>query len=198
MTTTGPNPDVDWYFAKPTRWQDAFRELRSIALGCGLTEELKWGHPCYTSEGKNIVLVHGFKEYCALLFPKGALLADDAGILVQQTPNVQSARQVRFGSASEVVERSPVLAAYIREAVEVERSGRTVERRQTSDLDVPEELARALEETPGLAEAFAALTPGRQRGYLLHVASAKRSETRAARVEKCVDRILAGKGLEDR
>lgn len=198
MAPTSRNPDVDWYFDKPSRWQEAFAGLRAIALGCGLGEELKWGHPCYTDAGKNVVLIHGFKDYCALLFLKGALLDDPEGILVQQTANVQSARQVRFTSAGEVADRADFLAAYLRQAIEVERSGRQVDRRATGDLDVPEELSRALDDVPGLREAFAALTPGRQRAYLLHFSSAKRSETRAARIEKCVERILAGKGLDDR
>ncbi|MEZ5102815.1 MAG: YdeI/OmpD-associated family protein [Thermoleophilia bacterium] len=192
------NPDVDWYFAKPGPWQEAFARLRALVLGCGLAEELKWGHPCYVDGGKNVVLIHGFKGYCALLFFKGALLADEHGVLVQQTANVQAARQLRFTSAEEVSSLAAVVQEYVREAVEVERSGRQVERRRPSELDVPEELERAFEATPGLREAFAALTPGRQRAYLLHLGSAKRSETRAARVERCVDRILAGKGLDDR
>lgn len=192
------NPDVDWYFAKDGPWQEAFAKLRAIVLDCGLAEELKWGHPCYTAGRKNIVLMHGFNGYSALLFPKGALLEDAHGILVQQTENVQAARQVRFTSVGEITRLEPVLKAYIREAVEVEKSGLKVERKPLSELSVPEELVRKMEEIPELGEAFDALTPGRQRGYLLHFSSAKQSRTRTSRIERCVERILLGKGLDDR
>jgi uncharacterized protein YdeI (YjbR/CyaY-like superfamily) len=192
------NPKVDWYFEKATPWQDAFAKLREVVLDCGLAEELKWGHPCYTAGTKNVVLMHGFKDYCALLFFKGALLEDPRGILVRQTKNVQAARQIRFSEAREVEKLERTLKAYIREAVEVERSGRRVELKTTSEFDMPDELARKLAEMPDLKRAFEALTPGRQRGYLLHFSSAKQSRTRESRIEKCVDRILAGKGLEDR
>jgi uncharacterized protein YdeI (YjbR/CyaY-like superfamily) len=191
------NPKVDWFFEKDTPWQAAFSKLRSIALDCGLDEELKWGHPCYTVNGKNVVLIHGFKDYCALLFHKGVLLKDDAGILVQQTENVQGARQVRFTGLKEIKKLEPALKAYIHEAIEVERSGKKVPMKKTTEFEMPEEFARALKQMPELKKAFHALTPGRQRGYLLHFSSAKQAKTRMARVEKNVDRILAGKGLED-
>jgi uncharacterized protein YdeI (YjbR/CyaY-like superfamily) len=191
------NPKVDWFFEKDTPWQAAFSKLRSIALDCGLDEELKWGHPCYTVNGKNVVLIHGFKDYCALLFHKGVLLKDDAGILVQQTENVQGARQVRFTGLKEIKKLEPVLKAYIHEAIEVERSGKKVPMKKTTEFEMPEEFARALKQMPELKKAFHALTPGRQRGYLLYFSSAKQAKTRMVRVEKNVDRILAGKGLED-
>lgn len=191
------NPKVNWFFDKDTPWKESYEQLRSIALACGLTEELKWGCPCYTVNGKNVVLMHGFKEYCALLFPKGALLKDKQGILIQQTENVQSARQVRFKGVHEVVRLERALKAYIREAVEVEQAGLKVALKKPSEFKMPEEFALKLKSLPALKKAFHALTPGRQRGYLLHFASAKQSQTRVARIEKNVDRILAGKGLDD-
>ena len=191
------NPKVDWYFNKPSQWQEAFNLLRTIALETGLGEELKWGHPCYTLHGKNVVLMHGFKDYCALLFHKGALLKDDANILIQQTENVQSARQIRFTSIKEIKKLAPVLKAYIHNAIEVEKAGTKVPLKKTKEFEMPEEFANALKEMPELKNAFYALTPGRQRGYLLHFSSAKRSKTREARIEKNVDRILAAKGLDD-
>jgi len=191
------NPKVDWYFNKPSQWQEAFNLLRTIALETGLGEELKWGHPCYTLHGKNVVLMHGFKDYCALLFHKGALLKDDANILIQQTENVQSARQIRFTSIKEIKKLAPVLKAYIHNAIEVEKAGTKVPLKKTKEFEMPEEFANALKEMPELKNAFYALTPGRQRGYLLHFSSAKQSKTREARIEKNVDRILAAKGLDD-
>ena len=191
------NPKVDWYFDKDSQWQAEFKALRSIAMETGLVEELKWGHPCYTIQGKNVVLMHGFKDYCALLFHKGALLTDEEGILVQQTENVQSARQIRFTSLKELKKLAPVLKAYIHEAVAVEKAGLEVKKKATKEFDMPEEFTQALKKMPELKKAFYALTPGRQRGYLLHFSSAKQEKTRAARVEKNMDRILAGKGLED-
>lgn len=191
------NPKVNWFFDKDTPWRESYERLRLIVLACGLTEELKWGCPCYTIHRKNVVLIHGFKDYCALLFHKGALLKDKERILVRQTENVQSARQIRFRSLHEIVELEGVLQTYIREAVEVEKAGRKVARKETSDFDVPEEFALRLKALPALRKAFRALTPGRQRGYLLHFSSAKRSETRTARIAQNIDRILAGKGLED-
>ena len=191
------NPKVDWYFDKDSQWQAEFKALRSIAMETGLVEELKWGHPCYTIQGKNVVLMHGFKDYCALLFHKGALLTDEEGILVQQTENVQSARQIRFTSLKELKKLAPVLKAYIHEAVAVEKAGLEVKKKATKEYDMPEEFTQALKKMPELKKAFYALTPGRQRGYLLHFSSAKQEKTRAARVEKNMDRILAGKGLED-
>ncbi|MEO5584286.1 MAG: DUF1801 domain-containing protein [Flavobacteriales bacterium] len=191
------NPKVDWYFEKDTQWQAEFNALRKIALETGLDEELKWGHPCYTLKGKNVVLMHGFKDYCALLFHKGALLKDDSGILVQQTENVQGARQIRFTGLKEIKKLAPVLKAYIHEAVSVEKAGLEVPMKATKEFVMPKEFAQALKEMPDLKKAFQALTPGRQRGYLLYFSSAKQEKTRMAQVEKNVDRILAGKGLED-
>ncbi len=192
-----PNPKVDWFFEKDTPWQEAYAKLRTIALDSGLTEQLKWGHPCYTLKGKNVFLMHGFNEYCALLFHKGALLKDDHKILVQQTENVQSARQIRFTSAKEITKLAPVLRSYIQQAIAVEQAGTKVPLKQTADFDMPEEFAAKLKAVPALKKAFHALTPGRQRGYLLHFASAKQVTTREARIEKNVERILAGKGLDD-
>ena len=192
-----PNPDVDWYFSKATRWAKEFEALRAIALASGMTEELKWGHPCYTLDGKNVVLMHGFKEYCALLFHKGALLEDDAGVLVQQTANVQSARQVRFTSVAEITKAKATLAKYLARAMELEKSGARVQPKKTAQFDVPEELTAAFKAKPALEKAFRALTPGRQRAYLLHIGSAKQSATRVARIAKHEKRILAGKGLDD-
>lgn len=191
------NPKVDWFFEKSSPWQGEYRLLRTIALGSGLTEELKWGHPCYTLKGKNVFLMHGFKEYCALLFHKGALLKDPKGILIQQTANVQSARQVRFTGMAEIKKLAPVIKAYIDEAIDLERSGRNVELKPTTAFDMPEEFAVRLKREPALKRAFDSLTPGRQRGYLLHFSGAKQSKTREARIEKNVARILKGKGLDD-
>lgn len=191
------NPKVDWFFEKSSPWQAEYRLLRTIALGSGLTEELKWGHPCYTLKGKNVFLMHGFKDYCALLFHKGALLKDPKGILIQQTANVQSARQVRFTSMAEIKKLAPVIKAYIDEAIDLERSGRKVDFKPTTAFDMPEEFAARLKREPALKRAFESLTPGRQRGYLLHFSSAKQSKTREARIEKNVERILKGKGLDD-
>ena len=171
--------------------------LRMIVLGCGLTEELKWGCPCYIFEESNIVLIHGFKEYCALLFMKGALLKDAKGILIQQTENVQSARQIRFTNVDEIVQMESTLKAYIKEAIKVEKAGLKVPLKKTSEFTMPEEFKNVLDATPRLKKAFYALTPGRQRGYLLYFSSAKQSKTREARVEKFAQKILDGKGLED-
>lgn len=191
------NPKVNFFFDKDTPWRDSYEALRKIVLSCGLVEELKWGCPCYTENGLNVVLIHGFKEYCALLFHQGALLEDDAGILIQQTANVQAARQVRFAGVHDVVRLERVLKKYIRRAVEAERAGLKVALKKTTEYEMPEEFAARLKKSAGLKKAFAALTPGRQRGYLLHFAGAKRSETRVARIEKNLERILAGKGLDD-
>ncbi|MFL7837301.1 MAG: YdeI/OmpD-associated family protein [Candidatus Promineifilaceae bacterium] len=191
------NPEVDFFFDKAKQWQEEYRALRRIVLDCDLTEELKWGVPCYTFEGKNIVLMHGFKKYCALLFVKGALLKDPLGILVQQTKNVQAARQIRFTDIDEIVEMEPVLKAIINEAVEVEKAGLEVEFKETAEFDMPEEFQVKLDENPQLKAAFEALTPGRQRAYLLYFSSAKQSKTRTARVERYTPQILEGKGLND-
>ncbi|WP_343704258.1 YdeI/OmpD-associated family protein [Chitinophaga sp.] len=191
------NPKVDFFFNKAKQWKEELELMRQIALDCQLTEELKWGCPCYTYGKSNIVLIHAFKEYCAYLFFKGALLKDPKGILIQQTENVQSARQVRFTSVSQIKKLAPALRKYIFEAVEVEESGVKVEMKKTADFPVPEEFQSKLDKMPALKKAFEALTPGRQRGYLFHFNSAKQSKTREARVEKYVEQILAGKGLED-
>lgn len=197
MTEKTLNSKADAYVGKPGKWQHAFKELRAIALDCDLTEEFKWGHPCYTLNGQNVVLMHGFKEYCALLFFKGALMQDPKGILVQQTKNVQAGRQIRFTSAEEIAKMASTLKSYIRDAIKVEKSGAQVEFKETAEFDMPEEFLSKLEESPALQEAFAGLTPGRQRGYLLHFSSAKQAKTRESRVEKCIPHILKGKGLDD-
>ena len=191
------NPKVDWFFVKAGTWQKEFQKLRSIVLECGLTEELKWGKPCYSFDGRNVVLIHGFKEYCALLFMKGALLKDPKGILVQQTENVQAARQIRFTNAEEIVRLQRVLKAYVKEAVEVEKAGLEVSLKKTSDFKMAEEFQKRLDGSARLKKAFEALTPGRQRGYLLYFSGAKQAKTREARVEKCLPQILEGKGLDD-
>ena len=191
------NPKVDFFFTKAEKWQDEFEKLRTIVLDCGLTEELKWGQPCYMFEKKNIVLIHGFKEYCALLFFKGALLKDTNSILIQQTENVQAARQIRFTNVREIVELEPILKAYIHEAIEVEVVGLKVNYKKTSDFIIPEEFINKLEEVPGLQDAFDALTPGRQRAYIFYFSQPKQSKTRESRVEKYMQQILDGKGLND-
>ena len=191
------NPKVDAYLRKAKKWQEEFEKLRMIILDCGLTEELKWGVPCYTFEKKNIVLIHGFKEYCALLFFKGALLNDVKSILIQQTENVQAARQIRFTNVREIVKLKPILKAYIYEAIEVEKAGLKVNLKKTTEFIVPEEFQNRLAEMPGLKTAFAALTQGRQRAYLLYFSAPKQSKTRESRVEKCMQQILNGKGLND-
>jgi uncharacterized protein YdeI (YjbR/CyaY-like superfamily) len=191
------NPKVDKYLSKAKKWQEEFKKLRMISLGCGLTEELKWGKPCYTFQKSNIVLIHGFKEYCALLFFKGALLKDAKGILIQQTENVQAARQIRFTNVREIVEMETILKAYIKEAIEVEKAGLKVNFKKISEFKIPEEFQNKLDEIPALKTAFDALTPGRQRGYILYFSAPKQSKTRESRVEKCVQQILNGKGLND-
>ena len=191
------NPKVDWYFVKEEKWQEEIGLLRRIVLDCGLTEELKWGCPSYTFQKNNIVLIHVFKEYCALLFFKGALLHDSSGILIQQTENVQAARQIRFTSVQEITEREAAVKAHIFEAIEVEKAGLEVVLKKTTEFKMPEEFRVKLDEMPALKTAFEALTPGRQRGYLLYFSQAKQAKTREARVEKCMPQILVGKGLED-
>lgn len=191
------NPKVDFFFDKPSKWQHEHRKLRSIALDCGITEELKWGVPCYTYNKSNVVLIHGFKDYCALLFHKGALLKDTDDILIQQTENVQAARQLRFTNLDEILELETVIKAYIYEAIEVEKAGLKVELKKTKEFDMPEEFRTVLEEDPELKDAFEALTPGRQRAYLLHFSGAKQSKTRVSRIEKCIPQIFNGKGLND-
>ena len=191
------NPNVDWFFDKATSWQKEYEELRTICLDCGLTEELKWGCPCYTFENRNIVLIHGFKEYCALLFFKGALLKDTDGLLIQQTENVQSARQIRFTKVGEIVKLKKVLKAYIYQAIEVEKAGLKVSLKKTSEFKVPDEFQEKLKEMPALKKAFNALTPGRQRAYLFYFSQPKQSKTRESRIEKSIQQILDGRGLND-
>src|ERR1035437_8166965 len=197
MTTNSMNPKVDWFFTKDTKWQEEFEKLRMIALDCGLTEELKWGCPCYTLKESNIVLIHGFKEYCALLFFKGALLKDAKHILIQQTENVQAGRQIRFTSVKEIIEKEKILKAYIFEAIEVEKAGLKVKLKKTADYKIPEEFQNKLNKIPALKTAFKALTPGRQRQYIFYFSQAKQSKTREQRVEKYMKQILSGKGLDD-
>jgi uncharacterized protein YdeI (YjbR/CyaY-like superfamily) len=191
------NPKVDAFLARAKQWQTEFTELRRIVLACGLGEELKWGVPCYTLGKSNIVLMHGFKDYCALLFFKGALLPDPAGLLIQQTDNVQAARQIRFTALDQIVELEPAIKAYITTAIGVEQAGLKVEFKKTTEFAVPPEFQQRLEASPELKAAFQALTPGRQRAYLLYFATPKQTQTRQARIEKSVPQILAGKGLNE-
>jgi uncharacterized protein YdeI (YjbR/CyaY-like superfamily) len=191
------NPKVDFFFSKESKWQKEYAKLRMLILDCGLDEKLKWGCPCYTHQEKNIVLIHGFKEYCALLFFKGALLQDPEGILIQQTKNVQSARQIRFTNAREIVKLESVLKAYIYEAIEVEKAGLRVKKKATAEYEVPVEFQNKLNKNRALKKAFEALTPGRQRGYIFYFSQPKLPKTREARVEKYIKQILNGKGLED-
>ena len=191
------NPKVDFFFSKAKNWQEEFEKLRMIILDCGLTEELKWGVPCYTFQKRNIVLIHGFKEYCALLFVKGALLNDAKGILITQTKNTQAARQIRFTNVREIVKMKPILKAYIYEAIEVEKAGLKVNFKKTTEFIIPGEFQNKLDEIPALKTAFDALTPGRQRGYVLYFSAAKQSKTRKSRIEKYMRQILNGKGLND-
>ncbi len=191
------NPKVDFYFDKAEKWQTAIEKLRTIVLDCPLAEELKWGCPCYAFEGTNIVLIHVFREYCALLFFKGALLSDPDGMLIQQTKNVQAARQIRFTDLKEIVKSERAIKAYIYEAIEVERAGLKVKLKKAEEFPIPEEFKLRLDKKPALKKAFYALTPGRQRGYLLHFAAPKQSKTREARIDKCTPMIMQGKGLTD-
>jgi len=185
------------FFAKAQPWQQEFAQLRTLLGELGLEEGFKWGWPCYMHEGTNIVLMHGFKEYCALLLFKGALLDDADGLLVQQTENVQSARQIRFTSVAQIQAQSEAILRYVRAAIVAEQAGLTVQKKSTAEFGMPEEFASRLADEPKLQAAFDALTPGRQRGYLLHFGQAKQSATRAARVERCIHRILEGKGMDD-
>ncbi|MBS1664557.1 MAG: YdeI/OmpD-associated family protein [Bacteroidetes bacterium] len=191
------NPKVDFFFEKDTQWRKEYAKLRTLILSCGLTEELKWGCPCYTYNDSNIVLIHGFKEYCALLLFKGALLGDTHNILITQTENVQSARQIRFTSTKDITKLAATLKAYIYEAIEVEKAGLKVKLKKTAEFAMPEEFQKKLNKNAALKKAFYALTPGRQRGYLLHFSQAKQSATRESRIEKYTPQILAGKGLND-
>lgn len=191
------NPKIDAFLGRTKKWQPELKKLRTIILNCGLTEELKWGQPCYTLQGKNVVLIHGFKEYCALLFIKGTLLKDPKDILIQQTKNVQAGRQIRFTSLKEIVKLEPVLKAYLREAIKIEESGLKVHLKEHSEYIIPDEFQYRLSRDPALRNAFEELTPGRQRGYILYFSAPKQSKTREARIEKCTDKILDGLGLND-
>ena len=191
------NPKVDEFLSRAKKWQEELEKLRMIILDCGLTEEFKWKQPCYTYQNSNIVLIHGFKEYCALLFLKGVLLNDANGILIQQTENVQSGRQIRFTSLKEIVKMEPILKTYIYEAIEVEKAGLEVNFKTTTEFRIPEEFQKILDDNPDLKTAFESLTPGRQRAYILHFSSPKQSKTRVSRIEKYTQRIFDGKGLND-
>ncbi len=191
------NPKVDFFFDKNTKWQKEYEQLRIIILDCGLTEELKWGCPCYTFQKNNIVLIHGFKEYCALLFFKGALLHDAKSVLIQQTENVQAARQIRFTNVREITKMKTTLKAYVYEAIEVEKAGLKVNFKKTSEYNIPEEFQIKLNKHKALKTAFDVLTPGRQRAYIFYFSQPKQSKTRELRVEKCMQQILSGKGLND-
>ncbi len=191
------NSKVDFYFTKEGKWQDETTKLRTIIHDCGLNEELKWGVPCYTYQKHNIVLIHEFKEYCALLFFKGALLKDTHGLLVQQTENVQAARQIRFTNARDIARLKPIIKSYVHEAIEVEKAGLKVKLKKTAEYKVPEEFQIKLDKNPALKKAFKALTPGRQRAYILYFSQAKQTKTRESRVEKSMKQILKGKGLDD-
>lgn len=191
------NPKVDFYFNKVSKWQEEYNKLRAIVLECGLIEELKWGVPCYTFQKNNILLIHGFKEYCAILFHKGALLNDSEGILIQQTENVQSARQIRFTDISEIAEMQITLKTYIYEAIEIEKAGLKIEFKKPTEFKISEEFQLKLDEFPALKTAFENLTPGRQRRYLLHFSEPKQSKTRESRVENCMEQIMNGRGLND-
>lgn len=192
-----PNPKAEAFYNKAKHWKEEYVKLRSIALSCNLTEDYKWMHPCYTLDNKNIVLIHGFKEYCAFLFFKGVLMKDPEGILIQQTEDVQAGRQIRFTNVQEIVDQEPILKEYIKEAIRVEKSGAQIRKKQTDEYEVPDEFQDKLDAFPELRNAFESLTPGRQRSYLYYFAKAKKSETRASRVEKYIPKILSGKGLDD-
>ena len=197
MTNIETNPKVDEFLSKAKKWKEEYEKLRQIVLDCELTEEFKWMHPCYTLEKKNIVLIHGFKEYCALLFHKGSLLQDPQGILIQQTENVQAGRQIRFANVQEIIEMETILKAYIHEAIEVEKAGLQVQKKEHEEYIIPEELQSKFDEVPELKTAFEELTPGRQRAYILYFSQAKQAKTRQSRVGKYMKHILNGKGLND-
>lgn len=191
------NPEVDFYFDEAKKWQKEQEFMRTIAIDCQLTEELKWGVPCYTFQKNNVVLIHAFKDYCAFLFFKGVLLNDSNGILIQQTENTQATRQIRFNNVQEIVAIKSILKNYIYEAIEVEKAGLQVNFKKTTEFAIPEEFQKKLDDVSGLKKAFEALTPGRQRAYLLHFSQPKQSKTRESRVEKYIDQIFDGKGLND-
>lgn len=191
------NPKVDWFFNETSKWKEAYSELRALVLDCKLAEELKWGCPCYTNGKSNIVLIHGFKDYCALLFMQGALLKDPKKILVQQTKNVQSARQIRFKNIDEILKNGSTIKLYIKEAIELDKAGLKVELKKTAEYKMPEEFKNVLDDMPELYTAFNALSPGRQKGYLLYFSAPKQVKTKKARIEKYLQHILDGKGLDD-
>lgn len=191
------HPKVDLFLEKAETWKEEMTQLRKIALKCDLTEDYKWLHPCYTYKGKNVVLIHAFKEYCALLFHKGALLKDEKKILIQQTENVQAARQLRFSNSKQIREQQDIIKAYIEEAIQLEKDGAKVILKQTSDYKMPIELQNKLDEDTQLKTAFEALTPGRQRAYIFNISQAKQSKTREARIQKYIPKILEGKGIDD-
>ena len=197
MAKSEMNPKVNWFFDKPTKWQKEYEKLRTIALDCSLTEDLKWGCPCYTLGDKNIVLIHGFKDYCAYLFFKGSLMKDESGILIQQTPNVQVPRQIRFANLKEITKLATTLKAYIKEAIELEKAGVKATLKKTTEYKMPEELETKLDEDPALKKAFYSLTPGRQRGYIYTISLAKLAKTRQEKVEKYIPLIMNGKGIDD-
>jgi uncharacterized protein YdeI (YjbR/CyaY-like superfamily) len=197
MSQENRNPQVDAFLRKAEAWRAEFEGLRAITLGCGLTEELRWGWPCYTLDEHNIVLIHGFKDYCALLFFKGALLNDPEGILIRQTENVQAGRQIRFTGVRQIEEMEDGIKSMIRQAIDVEKAGLKVEKKRTEEFSVPDEFRKRLEEDDKLHDSFYTLTPGRQRAYLLYFSSAKQSKTRESRIDKYVQPILDGKGLDD-
>jgi uncharacterized protein YdeI (YjbR/CyaY-like superfamily) len=197
MTNSKKNRKVDGFLKKTKKWKEEFEALRNIVLDCDLDEDIKWMHPCYMYDNKNIVLIHGFKEYCALLFHKGALLKDPHRILIQQTENVQAARQIRFTTIQEIVEMEPIIKDYIYEAIEIEKAGLEVNFKKHTEYVIPEELQAKLDEDPALKTAFEGLTPGRQRAYIFHFSQPKQSKTRVSRIEKCMPKILNGKGLND-
>ncbi|WP_145413666.1 YdeI family protein [Paenibacillus xylanexedens] len=197
MTTQNTNPKVDAYLSKIKTWKEESVKLREIILDCDLTEDYKWMHPCYTVNGKNVVLIHGFKEYCAIMFLKGSLLKDPHGILIQQTNNVQGGRQIRFTNLEQIIEQEEILKAYIREAIEVEQAGLKIEKKEVEQFAVPEELQQQFDANPTFQAAFEALTPGRQRAYLYHFSQPKQSKTKTSRIEKCMQPIMEGKGLND-
>jgi len=197
MATSIMNPRLDFFFNKAKKWHHEFEKLRMIVLDCGLTEELKWGQACYCSEKKNIVLIHGFKEYCALLFFKGALLKDPKNILIQQTENVQSARQIRFTNVREIAKLDPVLKTYIKEAIQVEKAGLRVSLKKVTEFKIPDEFQKKIDKMPALKAAFFELTPGRQKGYIYYFSQPRQSKTKESRIEKSIPQILKGKGLND-
>ncbi|KHE72418.1 YdeI family protein [Halobacillus sp. BBL2006] len=195
MTNSRMNPKVDEFLTKSKKWKEEFEKLRTILLDCQMTEEFKWGKPCYTFQENNVVLIHGFKEYCALLFHKGALLKDTHGVLIQQTENVQAARQIRFTNVQEIIEMETIIKEYVYEAIEVEKAG--LEVKFNKKTEIPQELKNKFNEIPAMKAAFESLTPGRQRAYILYFSSAKKSKTRESRIEKYMQHILNGKGLND-